>query len=339
MRDPAGDFRLFRLGGKNMLVSIVIPCYNSARTIGDVVRLTVEEFEKIPGYDCEFVLVNDYSKDNTFEAVTALCEQYPFVKGISLSKNFGQHNAIMAGLHYTEGEYIIGMDDDLQTHPSQIHKLIEKISEGYDVVFARFAEKKFGFIKKITSKAAGFLTWHMIKRPKGVSASNFWICARFVRDEIVKYTNYNLYLQVLFYRTTGSVANVEVEHFEREEGKSNYTFKKLLTLWLSCLNYTVVPLRISMILGCLFAGGGFIGALVVLIRKIMDPAIPMGWSSVMCAMFVFFGIVLLMLGIIGEYLGKAILNLNNTPQYIVRTELNVKKASQDSADDHEQDGI
>lgn len=316
-----------------MLVSIVIPCYNSAKTIGNVVELTIREFEKMPGYECEFVLVNDYSKDDTFDAIKALCEKYPFVKGISLSKNFGQHNAIMAGLHYAEGGYVIGMDDDLQTHPSQIPKLIGKINEGYDVVFGHFTQKKFGWLKKLTSRIASFLTWHMIKRPKGVSASNFWICRKFVRDEIVKYTNYNLYLQVLFYRTTGSVANVDVEHFAREEGTSNYTFKKLLGLWLSCLNYTVVPLRISMILGCLFSGGGFIGALIVLIRKLLDPSIPMGWSSVMCAMFVFFGIVLLMLGIIGEYLGKAILNLNNTPQFIVRTELNTEKKEKEKKEE------
>ena len=128
-----------------MLVSIVIPCYNSEHSIKKTVELTVEEFKKLPGYECEFVLVNDYSKDGTFASIKELCGKYPFVKGINLSRNFGQHNAIMAGLNYAEGDYIIGMDDDLQTHPSQIPKLIGKIEEGYDLVFGHFGETNLAF--------------------------------------------------------------------------------------------------------------------------------------------------------------------------------------------------
>ena len=242
----------------------------------------------------EFVLVNDHSEDDTFEKIRKLSERYPFVKGVDLSRNFGQHNAIMAGLHYTSGEYIIGMDDDLQTHPSQIYKLLEKIEEGYDLVF-------------------------------GVEASNYWICRKFVRDELTKYSSYNLYLQVLFYQTSHHIGNVEVEHFSREEGTSNYNFWKLLGLFLTCLNYTVIPLRISTVFGCVFACGGFIGAIVTCIRKLLDPSIAVGWSSLMCSMFVFFGIVLLILGILGEYIGKIILNISGTPQYVVREELNIER--------------
>ena len=311
-----------------MLVSIVIPCYNSEHSIKKTVELTVEEFKKLPGYECEFVLVNDYSKDGTFASIKELCGKYPFVKGINLSRNFGQHNAIMAGLNYAEDDYIIGMDDDLQTHPSQIPKLIGKIEEGYDVVFGHFTKTKFGFFKKLTSKIASFLTWHMIKRPKGIQASNFWICRKFVRDEIVQYKNYNLYLQVLFYRTTSNIANVEIEHFAREEGKSNYTFKKLLTLWLACLNYTVVPLRLSTFLGGICAAGGVIGAVIVFIRKLLSPGIPVGWASLMCVLFLFFGVTFLMLGIMGEYIGKAILNLNSTPQFIIREKVNIPEKTE-----------
>lgn len=308
-----------------MLISIVIPCYNSAQTIEKVVALTLEEFEKLPGYGCEFVLVNDHSKDDTFEKIRKLSEAYPFVKGVDLSRNFGQHNAIMAGLHYTSGEYIIGMDDDLQTHPSQIHKLLGKIEEGYDLVFGVFKKTKFKWFKRATSKMASFLMWHMIKRPKGVEASNYWICRKFVRDELTKYSSYNLYLQVLFYQTSHHIGNVGVEHFSREEGTSNYNFWKLLGLFLTCLNYTVIPLRISTVFGCVFACGGFIGAIVTCIRKLLDPSIAVGWTSLMCAMFVFFGIVLLILGILGEYIGKIILNISGTPQYVVREELNIEK--------------
>ncbi|MDO5426231.1 MAG: glycosyltransferase [Eubacteriales bacterium] len=306
-----------------MLVSMVIPCYNSENSIKKVVELTLQEFQKMPQYQCEFVLVNDFSKDHTFESIRSLCQKYPFVKGINLSRNFGQHNAIMAGMNYASGDYIVGMDDDLQTHPSQIPKLLAKLEEGYDLVFGHFAETKFGWLKKLTSRIASFLTWHMIQRPKGIEASNFWVCRKYVRDEIIKYKNYNLYLQVLFYRTTHNIANVEITHFAREEGKSNYTFKKLFSLWMACLNYTVVPLRLATFLGCISSLGGFLGAVIVVIKKILQPDMAVGWASVMCALFLLFGVTLLMLGIIGEYIGKAILNLNSTPQFIVREKLNV----------------
>lgn len=311
-------------------ISIVIPCYNSADTITKVVELTLKEFEKLPDYTCEFVLVNDFSRDQTFEVIRSLAEKYPFVKGIDLARNFGQHNAIMAGLHYADGDFVVGMDDDLQTHPSQLPVLIHKIEEGSDLVFGVFKETKFSWFKRFTSRIASFLMWHMIQRPHGIEASNYWICRRFVRDEVIKYSGYNLYLQVLFYQTTHHIANVELVHFERESGTSNYTFKKLLGLFLTCLNYTAMPLRISMYLGGLFAAGGFIGAAIVLIRKLLRPDIMVGWSSLMCAMFVFFGIVLMMLGIIGEYIGKIILNINRTPQFIIRERLNTNTAEEES---------
>ncbi len=305
-----------------MLVSIVVPCYNSSGTIREVVELTLREFEKLPGYTCEFVLVNDFSRDDTFEKIRELCQQYPFVKGVNLSRNFGQHNAIMAGLSYAEGDFVVGMDDDLQTHPSQLFKMIHKIEEGYDLVFGVFSETKFKWFKRFTSSIASFLMWHMIKRPKGVQASNYWICRRFVRDEMVKYNSYNLYLQVLFYQTSHYIGNVEVEHFDRKRGQSNYTFRKLMALFLTCLNYTVIPLRLATVLGSLFALGGFVGAAIVFVRKLIEPAIPVGWSSVMCGMFAFGGIILLTLGIIGEYIGKIILNISGTPQYVIRETLN-----------------
>ena len=153
--------------------------------------------------------------------------------------------------------------------------------------------------------------------------SSFWCCRRYVRDEIVKYDGYNIFLQVLFFRTTHNIANIEIEHFEREVGTSNYNFRKGLNLFLSCLNFTVIPLRVSTFFGTLFSAAGFIGAIVVLVRKLLDPTIAIGWSSLMCAMLVLFGIGFLMLGIIGEYLGKLMLNINRTPQYVIRDKANI----------------
>lgn len=311
-----------------MLLSIVIPCYNSAHTIGKVVELSMEEIKKIEGVDCEFILVNDYSPDHTYEAICELAKKYPNVKGINLAKNFGQHNAIMAGLSEARGDYVMGMDDDMQTHPSQIPAFIKKMQEGYDVVFGIYKKRKFNFFKNLTSKAASFIMWHMVDRPKGLEASNYWCCRKYVRDELVKYQGYNLYLQMLFYRTTRNIANIEIEHFDREEGTSNYNFRKLFKLFMSFLNYSVVPLRIATCLGTLFSAAGFIGAIVILIQKILSPEMLVGWASIMCALFVFFGFTFLMLGIIGEYIGKLILNQSRTPQYVVRETVNIDSEPQ-----------
>ncbi len=305
-----------------MLLSIVIPCYNSEKTIRKVVELCMEVVGKIEDLDCEFVLVNDFSRDGTRDAIWRLAKDYPNVKGISLAKNFGQHNAIMAGLHEAGGDYVMGMDDDLQTHPSQIPVFIEKMREGYDVVFGVFKKRKFNFVKNLMSKIASFIMWHMVDRPKGLEASNFWCCSKYVRDELVKYDGYNLYLQILFYRTTGNIANIEIEHFSREEGTSNYNFRKSLKLFMTFLNYTVVPLRMATIMGSLLSATGFIATVVVFIRKLLDPEITIGWSSLMCVIMLLFGFAFLILGIIGEYIGKLILNINKTPQYVVREKIN-----------------
>lgn len=305
-----------------MLVSIVIPCYNSQDSIEDVVELTIAEFKKLPQYSYEFVLVNDCSKDGTFRKIRELSEKYPFVKGINLARNFGQHNALMAALNYAEGDLIVGMDDDLQTHPSQMHLLLDKALEGYDVVYGNYAQRKNSFLKNLSSRFNRVTARILLGRPKNIVSSNYWVINRLVRDEVIKYTNYNPYIDAIFYRVTNNIADVTIEHHQREHGSSNYTFGKLVKLWMAYWNFSVIPLRISALLGCLFSAAGFVGFIAILIRQLLSPSSQIGWASIMCAMFLFFGFVLLMLGIIGEYLGKIMLCINNTPQYIVRETVN-----------------
>lgn len=306
-----------------MLISIVIPCYNSEHTIGRVVELTEEVIAGMPGYECEFILVNDSSPDNTFRAICDAAAKHSSVKGIDLAKNFGQHNAIMAGLHYAKGDLIIGMDDDLQTHPSQIPVLVGKIMEGYDVVFGIFGERKFSRMKNFTSSIATFIMWHMVKRPKGIESSNYWIIRKYVRDEVIKYTNPDPYISMLFFRTTSRVGNVQIEHFAREEGTSNYTFRKAFKLFLAFMNFTVLPLRIATILGALFSSIGLILSIIIIVRKILDPSITDGWASLITAMLLLFGFTFLLLGVIGEYVGNIIHTLNSTPQYVIRSRVGI----------------
>lgn len=305
-----------------MLISIVIPCYYSEKTIRKVVELTIAEFEENPGYECEFVLVNDGSTDGTFDEIRALAAEHDNICGVNLMRNFGQHNALMAALHYTKGDYILGMDDDMQTHPSQIFKLVRKMEEGFDLVYGTYPFKKNSFFKNLSSKVNEVSSRVMLNRPKDIVSSNFWIITRAVRDEVIKYDSFNPYIDGIFYRVTHKIGNVPVEHFKRASGSSGYTFKKLLNLWLAYWNFSVIPLRVSFFLGIFSAAAGVLISLLVVINKIIYPDITVGWSSTLCVMVLFFGLVLMVLGIVGEYLGKIILILNNTPQYIVRETVN-----------------
>ena len=307
-----------------MLISIVIPCYYSEKTIRKVTEMVMEEFDKNPGYECEFILVNDGSKDHTYHEIEKLGLEYPNVYGVNLMRNFGQHNALMAAMQYTHGDYILGMDDDMQTHPSQIFRLVHKIEEGYDLVYGCYPQKKNSALKNLSSKINEVSSRVMLNRPKDIVSSNFWIITKKVRDEVIKYTSFNPYVDGIFYRVTHNIANVEVEHFKREVGTSGYTLKKLINLWLAYWNFSVIPLRVSFFLGLISAAAGVLVSILVIINKIIYPDITMGWSSTLCIMVVLFGLVLMVLGVVGEYLGKIILILNDTPQYIVRNTINVR---------------
>jgi len=312
-----------------MLVSVVIPCYNSENSLDKIIDLTVREFEKLPQYTYEFILVNDDSKDHTFDKITALANTYPFVRGINLARNFGQHNALMAALNHANGDLIVGMDDDLQTHPSQMSKLLDKALAGYDLVYGYYPRRKNSFLKNLSSKFNRVTASILLGRPKHIVSSNYWVITKLVRDEVIKYTNYNPYLDAIFYRVTSNIANVTIEHHKREQGNSNYTFRKLVRLWLAYWNFSVVPLRISSLIGFLFSIMGFIGFVITFIRQLTNPSSQMGWASTMCALFLFFGFVLLVLGIMGEYLGKIMLCINNTPQYIIRDTININETKKD----------
>jgi len=301
-----------------MLISIVIPCYYSEKTIRKVVEMVSDEFAANEGYECEFVLVNDGSTDGTYSEIVKLSQERDNVKGVDLMRNFGQHNALMAALQYTEGDYVLGMDDDMQTHPSQIFKLINKIQEGYDLVYGIYPEVKNGPIKNLTSKINRKTSRIMLSRPKEVESSNFWIITRAVRDEVIKFDTFNPYVDAIFYRVTNNIGMVPVEHFKREYGQSGYTFRKLLKLWLAYWNFSVVPLRMSFFTGLFSFIAGVLFVIYIIINKILSPDLPVGWSSTICIMALLFGIVLMMLGVIGEYLGKIILILNKTPQFVVR---------------------
>lgn len=305
------------------LVSVVIPCYNSERSIAEVVELTMAEFAKLDGFDCEFVLVDDNSSDGTFAEISRLCERYPSVHGLRLMRNFGQHNGLMCAMNHVSGDYVLGMDDDLQTHPSQIAAILAKMGEGYDLVYGVYRKSTNGSIKNLTSWLNKKTSRVLLGRPKDIQSSNFWCITRQVCDEVVKYKNYSPYVDGIFYRVTHNIGNVTIEHHEREYGQSGYTLKKLVRQWMAYFNFSVIPLRIASVIGVISACVGFVMAIVTIVRKLLDPTMLMGWSSTVSLMVFFFGLVLMVLGIIGEYVGDLVLAVNGTPQYIVREKVNL----------------
>lgn len=307
----------------NKLVSVVIPCYNSEHTIAEVVSLTKEQFEHLDGFECEFVLVNDNSSDGTFEVIRGLAESDPTVHGVNLIRNFGQHNALMCALNYAQGDYVLGMDDDMQTHPSQIPVIVSKMADGFDVVYGVYRTSTNGAAKNFTSWLNRKTSSVLLGRPKSIRSSNFWCCTKLVRDEVIKYKNYSPSVDAIFYRVTHNIGNVEIEHHKREWGTSNYTLGKLVKLWMSYFNYSVLPLRIASVIGVLSACVGLLLGIVTLVRKLMDPTMLVGWASTVCIMVFFFGVTLMVLGVIGEYLGDLVLAMNATPQYIVREKVNL----------------
>ena len=303
-----------------MLYSIIIPCYKSSKTIRKVVEMTSAELKKLGIDQYEFLLVDDYSPDGgaTLAELKALADDYDFVKAISLAKNSGQHNAVMAGLNYAAGDYLIAMDDDMQTHPSQLQYLIAEIEKGYDIVYGYYPQKKHSLFRNFGSFLNYMTVRILIGKPKDMKTSSYWIIRRFVRDYAVQYKSPYTHLQGLFLRTTRNISCIPIEHFEREVGQSGYTLKKLVQLYSNIMGYSVVPLRLATYSGYFFSLLSILGAIAVFIRKMLVPSMAIGWPSMMCAICFFSGIIMLFLGLIGEYLGRMFLGMNQQPQFVVR---------------------
>lgn len=299
-------------------ISIVIPCYKSEYTIEKVVSLCVEEFEKREGYIYQFVLVNDGSADNTFSKIKECCKKHKGVIGVDLSINTGQHNAIMAGLKYATGDLILCMDDDLQTHPSQIFKLVKKIEEGYDLVFATYPEIKQNVFRRFGSWFNAATVNFLLGTPKEIKVTSFFIMKSFLKDSIIQYKNSYTHLRGLLLKATSNVGMVEVEHFDRTVGESTYTLGKLIRLWSSCINFSIIPLRFASLVGTITAIIGLFMAIFIVIKKLVNPEIAVGWTSTISVILFLAGIILLCLGMIGEYIGRIFLAINNSPQYVVR---------------------
>lgn len=283
--------------------------------------MAVAEFHELDIEDFEFVLVNDCSPDGgeTLGEIQSLAEKYPYVTAVDLGKNSGQHNATMAALNYATGDYIISMDDDMQTNPSEFPKLLSKLAEGYDVVYGYYEEKKESWFRRMGSALNHWTVRMLIHKPKWLKTSSFWVIRRYVRDYVIQYRYPNVHLQGLFLRTTDNIACVPIEHYERAYGSSTYTLKKLIALYLNIVTFSSVPIHFVSVMGFILAGFGFIIDLYLVIRKIINPAYATGWFSIIGALCFFSGVILAALGVVGAYVGRLMMGQTNDPQYVVRS--------------------
>ncbi|MBQ3406238.1 MAG: glycosyltransferase family 2 protein [Lachnospiraceae bacterium] len=314
-----------------MLISFVIPCYRSQNTLPQVVSTIQETVKTRKEFDSEIILVNDASPDDTWGTIRQLCAEYDNVRGVNLAKNSGQQAAIMAGLRHTKGELVAVSDDDGQTPIETVFEFYDHMVEGdYDVVCAEYQDRgKRSLFRRLGSWADNTMMRMFVDTPEGIRLSVYFLAKRFVVDEIVKYHNAFPHMEGLLIRTTLNIGNVKVNQKERASGSSGYNLKKLLTTWVNGLTtFSIKPLRIAVILGMLMALIGFIIIIALVIIKLTGPKMAHGWTSLVAINVLIGGMIMIMLGVIGEYVGRIYQCLNQNPQYVVRETINYESSKE-----------
>jgi undecaprenyl-phosphate 4-deoxy-4-formamido-L-arabinose transferase len=300
-------------------ISVVIPCYRSENFLPVVVKDCISKFSEIGISDYEIILVNDFSPDNVLSVIRKLCFENPNIKGVDLARNFGQHAAIMAGLSIISGDICVFLDDDGQTPVDEIDKLLNALTDDIDVVYAEYSKKKHSIFRNLGSKVNDIMAEILINKPKNIVITSYFVCKRFIVDEMLRYHNAYPYLSGLIFRATKRIKTVEVNHRERLSGASGYTLKKLFTLWMNGFTaFSVKPLRIATFMGFFCAVLGFIMTGYTIVSRLLRSDMLLGYSSTMAVLLFVGGMLMLMLGIIGEYIGRIYISINNAPQYVIR---------------------
>ncbi|MDR1774989.1 MAG: glycosyltransferase family 2 protein [Actinomycetes bacterium] len=302
-----------------MDISFVIPCYNSAGTIEGVVEEIHALMSTHPEQKYEIVLVSDGSPDEVYSVIAHMAQGDRRVTGVELAKNFGQHAALMAGYRCCSGSVIVSLDDDGQTPVDESFKLIDKLQQGSDVVYGSYPHIRQNPFRVLGSRINDLMMVVLIGKPRQIRTTSFFACRRFVITEMLRYHNSYPYLAGLVFRTTNRINTVEVNHRSRERGISNYSLHKLLALWLNgATAFSVKPLRVATVFGGLCALVGFVWTLFTIVHKILNPSVPAGYSSMMAVLLFTSGMIMILLGIIGEYVGRTYIIQNMSPQYVVR---------------------
>lgn len=299
-------------------ISVVIPVYNAEDTIGELVQAVVEAFD---GHgELQVVLVNDFSRDRSHEICAGLAAERPGVVYVRLGRNFGEHNAVMAGLRFAEGRHVVVMDDDFQNAPADAVRLVEAArSEGHDVVYSAYPEKRHSPFRNLGSRFNDRIATWLLRKPKDLYLSSFKCMDQWVVRQVTRYDGPYPYLDGLILRSTQSIGVMTVAHHTRAAGSSGYTIRKLVRLWLAMfVNFSVSPLRAATVLGFFFVLFSFGLMVWIIVEKMAGKQHPPGWAFLAVMVTLFPGVQLMMLGLVGEYVGRLLLSVNRTPQFTIR---------------------
>lgn len=300
-------------------LSLVIPVYNGSRTIGALVEHTIKVFGST---SFEIVLVNDGSEDGSETACAELAAKFPQnVTFVHLSRNFGEHSAVLAGFTQARGRYIAVLDDDGQNPPEEVVRMLDELKrKNLDVVYGHYIEKKHSWFRNLGSRFNDRIATLMLHKPKDLYLSSFKVMNRFLADEITKYRGPYPYTDGLIYRVTRNIGQIPVEHRTSAGGPSRYTLRRLVHLWLNMfLNFSIKPLRLSIYVGLLTSCLSVIALVAIVIDRLwITPDVTLGIPTVLGTIVLLAGIQLMILGLVGEYLGRLYLDHTGTPQYVVR---------------------
>jgi undecaprenyl-phosphate 4-deoxy-4-formamido-L-arabinose transferase len=300
-------------------LSIVIPVYRSEKILPQLVAQIHTEMCNAGLVDnFELLLINDDSPDNSWQIITALANTHNFVKGIALRRNFGQHNAIMAGLNYAQGKFIVLMDDDLQHPPQSITHILQSLVQGSDVCYTNYLNRQHALWKKWGSKFNDWVACRLLGKPKGLYLSSFKGLRQEIAQEIIRYDGPYAYIDGLILDVTRSITSIDIQHQERHTGEGNYNLRRSFSLWMKmATSFSVLPLRLATYAGFTLAAVSLIMIFFVIVLKFMHPEYPRGWTSLIATVLFIGGVQTLCIGVMGEYLGRTYLKLNHKPQFVV----------------------
>jgi undecaprenyl-phosphate 4-deoxy-4-formamido-L-arabinose transferase len=301
-------------------ISIVVPVYRSQNILphlAEQVLVAMNAADMAGRF--ELILVNDASPDGSWQVIRDLAAKHAFVSGICLARNFGQHNATMAGLNHARGEIVVIMDDDLQHPPQTIMALVGAVREGYDVCYTRYVNRQHVAWKRIGSWFNDRIASFLLQKPRGLYLSSFKALRHWVVQQVIRYDGPYAYVDGLILDSTKNITSIPIEHQSRHEGKGNYDLKRSVSLWMKmATSFSIIPLRIASITGMLLAVVSAIVMIYILVEKLLHPETPAGWTSLLLTVLFVGGLQLLCLGVIGEYLGRAYLKINHKPQFAIR---------------------
>lgn len=314
-----------------MGISIIVPVYNSENSLEPLAERVAQVLPALANNDFELLLVNDGSQDNSWQAIQRLSQAYPWVRGLNLMRNYGQHNALLCGIRAAHYEIIITIDDDLQHPPEEIHKLLEELDKGFDVVYGTPLTKQHGLWRNLASYILRLALQGTMGIENARKVSAFRALRTQLRDSFISYQSPHVTLDALLTWGTTRFSVVPTRHDPRHIGKSTYTFRKLVLQGLNMItHFTILPLQFASWMGFAFAiFGGIVFLYVVGRYLILGYSVP-GFPFLASIIAIFSGVQLFALGIIGEYLARMHFRLMERPTYVVREEIYSHSEKQDS---------